>query len=135
MNVILGMIYLITYLVFLYILFHREIHAVLNRNKTFSCKRCGHCCRFLVNLNDGDIKRLEKTGKTDFVRKVVGQNFIKRVNGYCPFLSLDSGIAKCKVYKDRPDVCRNFPNTKHLGIKGYDPMCCSFEPRWASKFE
>ena len=63
-----------------------------------------------IKLLEEDIKNIESKGYTDFIDKDVENNkFIKMINGFCYFLTLDKGITSCKIYDVRPDGCRKYP--------------------------
>ncbi len=95
---------------------------ILKRRK-FKCLRCGQCCRLRVLLSKEDIKRLEKAGKKSFIEDKV---WLKRKNGYCIFLEIKDGKAKCGVYKSRPKICQNWPIRKFA----VDVRCKSFLGKW-----
>lgn len=77
-----------------------------------SCKYCGECCcEKTIQLNDADIARIELISPLVFFRvrntgaKVM--NWIKYKNRYiCIFF--DPFEKKCKIYNDRPKVCREY---------------------------
>jgi Fe-S-cluster containining protein len=79
--------------------------------RKFKCLRCGQCCRLRVSLSKEDIERLKKSGHKDFIEN---KNSLKRINGYCKFLEIKNGKARCSVYKSRPEVCRWWPVAKFL---------------------
>ncbi len=62
--------------------------------KNFICLRCGECCfRWAVKFNNG-WKKPENT-KCNYLEDI----------------SIDNGTyieANCKIYKDRPEQCKNF---------------------------
>jgi Fe-S-cluster containining protein len=71
-----------------------------------------------VDLSESEIKLLEQvTGLpfdvfTNRKRKTIEEYFLKfRENGYCFFLNEDDDTYSCRVYKSRPEICRNFPIT------------------------
>jgi Fe-S-cluster containining protein len=92
------------------------LRPFIYRLKKFKCQRCGQCCRLRVRLSEGDIRRLEKEGKKNFVED---KKWLKRVNGYCKFLEIKKGIAKCTVYNARPNICRWWPIRKFT----FDTRC------------
>ncbi|MEM3369329.1 MAG: YkgJ family cysteine cluster protein [Candidatus Micrarchaeia archaeon] len=49
------------------------------------------------------------------------KNKISAKSSQCPFLSFDYGVSKCKIYENRPLVCRAFP-IFHLGFKSMEGM-------------
>ena len=86
--------------------------------ENFKCDRyCGECCKkLLVEISNKDIKSIEKLGykKDDFIMEDVfnpKRKFLKKQkNGWCVFLEKEKdGKYTCKIHKDRPKVCRDYP--------------------------
>jgi len=123
--------YLIIIFIFFYLTNRSNIIEIWRGRKEFRCKRDGCCCRLLVQVSKADIRRLEKVGhkKEDFIQKKKGKNYIKQINGYCPWLKISKGVAECTVYNYRPDICRVFPLKKILGMKAHDIRCIAFKKR------
>ena len=84
------------------------------------------CCR-LINLLDGNKIALMKNGaESDGIFRTNSQGDIKagtnfgwdmtnETEGYpCEKLSINNG---CSIYENRPQCCRNFPNTPKSLIK------------------
>jgi len=124
--------YLIVIFIFLYLTNINNLIEIFRGRKEFSCKRCGHCCRLLVQVSEKDISRLEKVGykRKDFLEKKKDKYYIKRINGYCPWLKIENGNAKCKVYEYRPNICRIFPRKKIFKIKANDCRCNAFKKKF-----
>ena len=99
------------------------IRPIILKRRKFKCLRCGQCCRLRVKLSKEDIKRLEDSGVKDFIE---GKNWLKRVNGYCKFLEIKNGKAKCMVYDARPKICRVWPVYKF----SCDTRCRSYTGKW-----
>lgn len=76
----------------------------LNKTKTKikQCRRCGKCCQSqtLLELCTEEEKNLFK-----LIYKIMGKDIN---NTPCPHLEFRMGIAICKIYKDRPQFCRDF---------------------------
>ena len=90
-----------------------------NNATTFSCRRCGACCRIkdgIVRVSDGEVKRIAaflgmKEG--DFIatetelapdrRSLVLKS---RPDGSCVYLTADN---LCRINPVKPDKCRTFP--------------------------
>ena len=117
---ILDLILIIIALFIIYIIFFRNY--VLAKAK-FKCKRCGNCCKLRVRLNDEDIKRIKKAGYKDFFDK---RKSLKRINGYCMFLTFNNGVASCKINNIKPKICGWWPIHKTIFGKEADPRCCTF---------
>lgn len=100
------------------------------RKHSFSCKRCGNCCRdrniwinpkqarriahqLGVTLEEADQQKFQRCSeeKTEFgtilsykARKM------RLVDRNCPFLDhWDNGRTACQIYSSRPSICRCFP--------------------------
>jgi Fe-S-cluster containining protein len=115
-----AVIWIITFFFCIYVLFLREYF--LARRK-FKCKRCGQCCKLLVDLNEDDIRKIKKAGHADFISD---KKCLKRVNGYCMFLVFRDGVSCCSIEDIKPKICRNFPNKKGIFGKKYDTRCKNF---------
>ena len=79
--------------------------------KNFTCKRCGSCCN-PPRLYKPDIERIKKLGykEEEFIyRDNLNNNYLKDKNNWCMFLK-KTKPASCKIYKDRPKVCRLYPS-------------------------
>lgn len=100
-----------------------DILTLLWRNKKFNCLQCGRCCTFHVKLTNDDIENIKKSGFALEIEEKRGDKYIKRKNGYCPYMAVKDGKSKCEIYSHRPDVCRNFPGKKILGMKANDIRC------------
>ena len=75
-----------------------------------NCNFCGLCCTLVVKVTDKEVKAIENLGHKDFTQKDPDNNTIlKRPDGWCNFLGKKGDIAYCKIYKDRPSPCRDFP--------------------------
>ncbi|MBD3164084.1 hypothetical protein GF323_02715 [Candidatus Woesearchaeota archaeon] len=83
----------------------------------FRCSQCGKCClTFTVKLSDKDIKRIESLGlkKEFFAEKdnfdpKTGKYSLKRPNRGCIFLIRKNNKYFCRIYRQRPDICRKYP--------------------------
>lgn len=109
--------------------------GLLVKKSPFTCTQCGKCCRYLVELEEEDIRCLEKTGKykEDFVEMREGKPFLRRAtNGYCSFFRFrKDGMGECTVYKHRPKICRVFPKIKVFGKDSWDYRCPIIQkPKW-----
>ena len=84
----------------------------------FQCQRCAFCCKdteerarhiLLTKLDVERIKQNTKLQTVNFAYRITGQTpFIfemKKINGKCIFLEENA----CKIYSDRPLICRCFP--------------------------
>ncbi len=101
--------------------------------KTFSCSKCGQCCRMIVKLNQKDINRIKKLGhkEEDFVMNdPLGAKFkvLKQKNAICVFVKKENNNFVCSIYAHRPGVCKKYPFMK-LNCKIEDCKPKSWE-RW-----
>jgi len=119
------------YLVLAIIFYILTIRPFMLARRKFKCQRCGRCCKLKVPLKEKDIKRLESSGKKDFVvRSFTGRKFMKRINGYCKFLEFEKGLARCTVNDVKPEICASWPI--HKGFPGTlaDCRCKSYWGKW-----
>lgn len=98
-----------------------------------SCLRCGRCCRgIFLNFGMGHAAtEAERASAEDFLRWVgLHENvIIKRVdednaevayNSPCSHLTFDGdGKAGCSIYKDRPEICKSFPESPSVNCPGF----------------
>ncbi len=71
----------------------------------FSCRGCGFCCQLDVVLTKQDIRRLEIAGFEGFTRAEDDVLMLRMKGRHCLFYV--SGM--CRIYENRPDICRRFP--------------------------
>ncbi len=72
--------------------------------KNGSCSKCGGCCSNILPLTDDEKKRIKHIIK----KKKLKPSYHIPFNGLdmtCPLLDSDN---KCRIYKDRPTICRVF---------------------------
>jgi Fe-S-cluster containining protein len=102
-----------------------DIDAIVRRhNRVVSgeieCRDCGNCCRaFRPTLRAGDVQRLArrlKIEEQDFIAGYLREYGNRREYSFratpCPFLADN----QCRVYADRPEECRSYPNLHHPGF-------------------
>jgi uncharacterized protein len=97
--------------------------------KTFICKNCGKCCKtYTVKLSDSDIKKIKKTGhkKKDFAEfdnfdPKTGKYSLKKINNQCLFLTERNNKYYCKIYNNRPEICRKYPFNETNSIENCEP--------------
>jgi len=79
--------------------------------KNFKCNRCGSCCRISPFLTNEDINRVKKLGykEKQFIEELKGKKFIRMLGNKCIFLDNRNKITSCKIYKARPQICREYP--------------------------
>ncbi len=70
---------------------------------TVHCENClASCCKLLVRLLPGDRVPGHLLAEDDHGLQVMAQ----LNDGWC--IALDRGSLKCTIYRDRPQVCRDF---------------------------
>jgi Fe-S-cluster containining protein len=117
---LISVINLLLFIALVYLIFVRPY--ILGRRE-FKCLRCGKCCKLTVALSEEEIKKIKKAGYKDFLIK---NNKLKKVNGYCVFLTLDKGVTSCKLENSaKPRICRNYPKITGLFGKEHDIRCSS----------
>lgn len=81
--------------------------------KTFNCEKCGECCiKYIVKISKADIEKIKKLGYGEFVLwdEHISGFVLKKNDGRCVFLDKDNdGLYSCKIYENRPDVCKMYP--------------------------
>ena len=82
--------------------------------KTFKCERCAECCiKYIVKLNKEDISRIKKLGfsEKEFMEKDehISEFVLKKDDNGCVFLLKGGGLYSCKIYENRPSVCKAYP--------------------------
>ncbi|MBL7789106.1 MAG: YkgJ family cysteine cluster protein [Chitinophagales bacterium] len=92
--------------------------------KNYDCLSCANCCR-----NYSPIIELEEIVDLSFAIGVstsaLFQNYVEMdedgdfvfKSQPCPMLNLEDN--KCRIYKDRPRACREYPHTNMKGIKNH----------------
>jgi Fe-S-cluster containining protein len=83
---------------------------------SFKCQRCGYCCTLVARLNLIDLLRLKKLGcnlREITQRDSTGKICLKlKPDGDCVFLERHAKKTSCKIYNNRPRVCRKYPGYK-----------------------
>ena len=90
--------------------------------ENFRCIRCGNSCRLIVKVSASDLKRISQAphvkrtkfkmadyAEPDAFDPATGNHALRHVNGGCVFLGQDGTEATCKIYEDRPEICRLYP--------------------------
>lgn len=81
------------------------------------CKRCGQCCvakGLWSRIREEEKERLRRENPREYrlgdAMAMLGKE--------CAMLIRETGKTRCKIYKQRPTTCRDFPATKDDLIKG-----------------
>jgi hypothetical protein len=75
------------------------------------CEACGACCAFesatFVPLSVEDLERLAQAGEA-LAHTESGQAYMRMDDGFCAALERFPGGARCTIYEQRPELCREF---------------------------
>lgn len=93
--------------------------ALENNAMTFSCRRCGACCRIkdgIVRVSDAEVARIAAflgmeeddfiANETELAPDRRGLVLKSREDGACAYLTADN---LCRINPVKPDKCRTFP--------------------------
>lgn len=105
--------------------------------ESFSCRRCGHCCRTLsyhAVCSGEDLERWRLAGRDDILARVGGGGqgpgmlWVRPGTGLlteqCPWLAAEpDGRFTCAIHELKPTLCRDFPGSrKHARLTGCPGM-------------
>jgi Fe-S-cluster containining protein len=84
------------------------------KKKEFRCNRCGKCCSPIVTLSEDDIETIKQLGfnEKDFTMEDPfdsSKKVLKNERNRCIFLEMEDGKSRCKIYSNRPEICRKYP--------------------------
>lgn len=95
--------------------------------KNGSCSKCGGCCSNILPLTDNEKKRIKRIIK----KKKLKPSYHLPLNGFdmtCPLLDSDN---KCRIYKDRPIICKVFrcdKTTEQGAVEFYKNLVSKAKP-------
>ena len=117
-----------------------------------TCLQCGQCCESFgghLRASPHDLKRWEEHGRQDLLDATNRLGWIwvdpvtKECVSPCPQIDRsDPEKVTCRIYEDRPDMCRDYPTLAHgkrclrgvfLGCWAH--ICCSPLPQWVAVIE
>ncbi len=120
---------------------NKDLPSTWVKYKESNCQKCiAACCMMPVEVGAQDLIRLKLMDAGEASLKKVGNRLVKegyvksfrhttglfmlaqQSDGACVFLTPDT--RRCKVYEDRPDTCRNFP--ERVGIR---LGCCPYKEK------
>ncbi|MBI4440150.1 YkgJ family cysteine cluster protein [Candidatus Woesearchaeota archaeon] len=86
------------------------------------CIRCGECCkRLTVKITSSEIKRILGKGyrPEEFSRPdlALGGFELLRNQSGCVFLDSKKGSYLCRIYPERPKICRDYPSFGDVSCK------------------
>lgn len=94
----------------------RFANIVQEVSKKIDCKTCGNCCKTLSpDVREQDIEQLShylEMTREEFITQYLEQNregMFQFKETPCPFLEQN----KCKIYKMRPDDCKQYPHLEN----------------------
>jgi len=74
--------------------------------KNGKCSNCGECCGSHLPMMEHEVTRIRRLIKKQKIKPTVrGAGMVKVIDMRCPFLSNEN---KCRIYKDRPEICKAF---------------------------
>lgn len=81
------------------------------------CKKCGNCCKNFTKPVKNP-KEVLKAHKEETGFNLIEPEIKITLKGTCEFFNPKTH--ECKIYKDRPDLCKNYFCKKHTGVKVLD---------------
>lgn len=111
------------------------------------CLECGGCCESFgghLKASARDLDRWRKAGRSDLLARVNRLGWLwvdpvtKRAQAPCPFIvRIDRERARCAIYEQRPDICRDYPTLAHgkrclrgVFLSWWLAVCCEALPEW-----
>lgn len=100
------------------------LSKVLRRKyyRTGKCNACGKCCRQIyvkhykhVLQNEEEFKKLQYLHRFYSYLKIIGKDEIGLV---FECTNLDPATHKCKIHKNRPAICRRYPQEELFSMGG-----------------
>lgn len=120
--------------------------------KPATCLQCGQCCESFgghLRASARDLERWREHGRQDLLDATNHLGWIwvdpvtrKNVDP-CPHIDRsDPEHARCAIYEDRPDMCRDYPTLAHgkrclrgVFLGYWATFCCGPLPQWAVMLE
>jgi len=76
----------------------------------WKCIRCGQCCReYIVSLSYYEALILALKHNAPIIKMKNKYYLMPRADGSCPFLTKIGSVAYCRIYYERPTVCKLYP--------------------------
>ena len=106
---------------------------VAKMNSSFSCKRCGNCCRWsgYVRVSAGEIDAIAaflKLSSDEFIARHTrltadrsGLSLLENPDGSCPYLQETDGVTGCILQDVKPQQCKDFPHK--WNFPGWENEC------------
>jgi Fe-S-cluster containining protein len=76
---------------------------------TLDCQLCGACCygpREYVAVTAGDVRGMSRRTGSRYVERRGDRLWLKMLRGRCAALHARQGHFSCRIYGERPNVCR-----------------------------
>lgn len=117
-----------------------------------TCLQCGQCCESFgahLRASPHDLKRWQEHGRQDLLDCANRLGWIwvdpetKEPVDVCPHIVRDDPEhARCAIYDDRPDICRDYPTLAHgkrclrgVFLSYWTSLCCSPLPQWTAMLD
>ena len=85
---------------------------MIQKKEKFQCRNCGYCCTQIVIPSKKEIEAITEAGYAPDEFLEQDRQHRKRIrmkNYFCYFLGLHKGETFCRIYKERPKTCRDYP--------------------------
>ena len=123
-----------------------------NRKIQPTCLQCGRCCESFgghLTASPQDLARWRDHGRNDLLSRTNRLGWIwvdpetKQLISPCPHIDRsDPERVRCKIYDDRPDMCRAYPTLAHgkrclqgVFLSCWSSVCCGLLPEWTVAIE
>lgn len=86
-------------------------HGVFDLTDNGKCTQCGGCCSTLLPLTQSEIKRIKQYISANNItecKRLFPLSGNVTFDLTCPFLDTTKKEEKCKIYKVRPKICKEF---------------------------
>jgi Fe-S-cluster containining protein len=98
--------------------------------RTGKCNACGRCCEKIYVKHNGVIQTEEEFERLQFLHpfytylKVIGKDETGLV---FECMNLDKETRRCKIHKNRPGICRRYPQEELFGMGGNLAEHCGYK--------
>ena len=94
--------------------------------RTWSCVRCGECCKLMVQLTTREWLNLTAAYGYGIIKQEIGRFFLRKtIDDQCPFLKRTYDAWQCRLQAMKPLVCKLWPFRVLTAPKyGYQNEAC-----------